>query len=209
MRVTMRQRVMIVVILAGALLALASSRDALAYVPRLSFEEMARRSRLAVTGEVIELRSYRAPFQDAGEVMFTDVTIRIQSVLKGTPETDEVTVQVLGGRIGSAFQYCLESPRYEKGEKVLVFLRDLNGKLWNTGWLQGKYTIAADGATVKGKERFPIERDVTLETVRGLLGSIPPSVAPTAPTPTDPAPAPAPPAGTAPRVEESGNGGVR
>ena len=185
------------------LLAFARLGTAHAYVPRLSFEDAAKRSSLILTGRVIDVRSYMAPFHDAGEVMFTDVTVRIETVLKGTPATDEVTIQVLGGRIGTAFQRCLESATYEKGERVLVFLREYNGKLWNTGWLQGKYTIAADGATVKGNVQFPIERDVSIETVRSWLQAIRPSLAP----------AERAPGGASPRVETpvppSGQGGVK
>jgi hypothetical protein len=189
-----------------ALLALLGPATAHAYVPRLSFEEMARRSRLVVTGRVVDVRSYRAPFGEAGEVMFTDVTVQIETVLRGTPASAEVTIQVLGGRIGTAFQHCPESAAYEKGEKVLVFLREVNGKLWNTGWLQGKYALAPDGVTVRGDEHLPIERDSHIETVRARVQAVQPSA--TA------APALRTQGGSAPRAEPPaagprGQGGVR
>ncbi|MBI4606096.1 MAG: hypothetical protein HY721_29370, partial [Planctomycetes bacterium] len=106
------------------------------------------------------------PFHDLGEVIFTDVTIRVEGMLKGPLDTKDVTVQILGGEIGTAFQRCPESPRFERGEKVLVFLRDYHGALWTTGWLQGKYALSREGLSVKGVEGLPVPRDVTLEALK-------------------------------------------
>jgi hypothetical protein len=157
-----------------------------ALVLPLTFTEMTQRSKYVVTGEVVSLRSYIGPFKDFGNVMFTDVTIRIEGVFKGAPDGNELTIQVLGGEIGDAFQRCLESPRYDKGEKVLVFLRDFNGALWNTGWNQGKYKIDASSAMVKGDEELPISRDVALSTVEANVRKI---ASATTPQPSSPQPA--------------------
>jgi hypothetical protein len=153
-----------------ALCVLGGSFRARAAVLPLSFEELTKRSKYIVTGEVVELRSYMAPFKGGGECMFTDVKIRIDSVLKGKPAGAEVTVQILGGRIGDAWQVCLEAPRYKQGEKVLAFLREENGKLSNTGWCQGKYPIVQEGQQgqpcARGKGNLPIAGDVPLTTIR-------------------------------------------
>jgi hypothetical protein len=136
---------------------------------------LAQRSKCVVTGEVLSLRSYRGPFQSLGEVTFTEVTIRIASVLHGEPEFSEgaeLKLHFLGGEVDGLRQVCPESPRYERGEKVLVFVREYDQKLWNTGWLQGKYTLAeaADGSTtVKGDPVLPISRDLPLDTVQSLI----------------------------------------
>ncbi|HVR75188.1 MAG TPA: hypothetical protein VMT52_12680 [Planctomycetota bacterium] len=175
--------------LASTLLAPVSARAALV---SLSLGELAAKSTSVITGEVTALRSYRAPFLNLGEVIFTDVTIRVESVLKGEPEIREITIQVLGGNIGRAFQICPDSARYEKGEKVLVFVKEYNGRIWNTGWLQGKYRLidpsntdpgntepsdpaAAGGVLVKGDAALPIENDVPLETLRAALKALSPS----------------------------------
>lgn len=180
--------------LASALLAPVTVRAAL--VP-LSLGELAAKSTSVITGEVTALRSYRAPFLDLGEVIFTDVTIRVESVLKGEPETREITIQVLGGKIGRAFQLCPDSALYERGEKVLVFVREYNGRIWNTGWLQGKYKLiepsntdsgktdpgntepsdpaTAGGVLVKGDAALPIAKDIPLETLRAALRALAPS----------------------------------
>ena len=141
------------------------NKQAGALVVPYNLEQLAQKSKFVLTGEVVELRSYRAPFQTLGEVIFTDVKIKVDSVLKGTVEGNEITIQVLGGKIGDAFQLCPESPRYEMGEKVCVFLREFNGKLWNTGWEQGKYKIA-EGLTVRGEPDRPIAIDMSLPILK-------------------------------------------
>ena len=158
----MRRFVQVVAFLAAGF----CSTAAPAAVVPLTFAEMTQKSKFVLTGEVIDVRSYRAPFHDLGEVMFTDVTIRIENVMKGAPTTTEVTIQVLGGEIGTAFQKCLESAQYEKGEKVLVFLRDYHNAIWNTGWLQGKYRLDPSGTVVRGDAKLPIARDLALSVVQ-------------------------------------------
>ena len=157
--------------LALALLAgiLAGPRPAAAALVKLSLQEMTQRSKLVLSGEVLELNSYWAPFAGGGECIYTDVKIRVETTLKGKPAAAEVTVQVLGGQVGEEWQVCLEAPRYRKGEKVLVFLREENGKLRNTGWIQGKYEVLPEGAdvsTVRGKSSLPIAGDVPLAAIQ-------------------------------------------
>lgn len=172
-------------LLAIGTLLLASSL-AMAAVKRLTFNELAVRSRLVLAGEVIALETYRGPFHDVGEVIFTDVKIRIDRILKGAPGAEEITVQFIGGKIDDESMTCLESPKYEIGEKVLVFLRDYNGKVWNTGWLQGKYRLDGNGpitgeTVARGREGYPLDRDASLDAIQGwveLASSAPPGSAP-------------------------------
>jgi hypothetical protein len=165
-----------------------SSGRAWALLRRLTLEELAAKSQLIVTGEVLDLRSYRAPFHGRGDVIFTDVTIRIGSVLKGEPRSDRIEVQVLGGTMGATTHSCPDSPRYTRGEKVLVFLREYNLKLWNTGWLQGKYRLAEASSVkpsslkpstvkpdtvVRGDRRLPISRDTSLAELKVRIETSP------------------------------------
>ena len=104
-----------------------------------NFSKLVEKSKYVVTGEVVNIRSYWAPFQEVGLVIHSDVTLKIVQVLKGTGaevrEEKELTIQILGGQVDEAHHICLESAQYELGEKVLVFVREYNGNLWNTGWL--------------------------------------------------------------------------
>ena len=135
-----------------------------ALVP-LSFEELTKQSKLIATGTVVRMRSYYAPFPNFGQMLYTDVTVRIDRVLKGDVRSREVTVQILGGRVGDRACVCPASGRYKIRERTLLFLREANGTLWNTGWHQGKYRISEDGLTVIGSRRQPIGRRTPLATV--------------------------------------------
>jgi len=138
-----------------------------------NFASLVEKSKYIVTGEVVNIRAYWAPFHGVGQVIHSDVTLRIARVLKGAGaevrEEKELTIQILGGQVGEARQICLESAEYELGEKVLVFVREYNGKLWNTGWLQGKFKLTFDSSTVRGGLTLPITRDLPLSTVENLV----------------------------------------
>ena len=174
-RSTMTRRLSVPCALAVALaLALPLHRSAIGALRQLDFETLTRESRHVVTAEVLSFRSYESTFDGQafagrGSCMFTDVRLRVGSVLKGPLSVkDEITVQVLGGRIGDAWMRCLESETYTKGETALLFLREINGKLRATGWLQGKYTLRDDerGVTnVAGKAGLPIATSLPLATV--------------------------------------------
>lgn len=155
-----------VLIALGAAGWMAPPRPADALVRAYTFESLARRSTRIVTGTVERLHSYRAPFLDVGEVVFTDVVLRVDSVLRGDDGDEYVFIQVLGGRVDDVTVRCPDSPRYEKGERVLVFLRPYNGKLWNTGWYQGKYRLSKDGSTVEGQKGLPIAESVGLDELK-------------------------------------------
>jgi hypothetical protein len=104
--------------------------------------EIEARATLILTGEVLALRAFEAADRDLGTVLLTDVTIRIEEVFKGDPGKDEVTVKVLGGRMGTRFQVCPDSPEFVEGERVLVFLEESGGRLRTVGWRQGKFRLA-------------------------------------------------------------------
>lgn len=152
-----------------------ADRTAQALVIPLTFTELTQRSKLILTGEVVNMRSYEAPFQNAGDVFHTEVTIRVTKTLKGEAGGEEVKVLFLGGQIGDLWQKCPDAPKYKVGEKVLVFLREVKGGLWNTGWLQGKYTLDATGTKVQGSEDLPIPREMKLADVETSIQAVPPS----------------------------------
>jgi len=158
-------RVVSLPLVVGLVLFVPTVERAWALLLRLNLDSLVEKSKFIVTGEVVGVESYRAPFLDLGEVIFTDVKIRIEKRIKGQPDGEEITVQVLGGEIGTQFQSCPDSPRYEKGEKVLVFLREWSGKLWNVGWLQGKYKLIQEGSVVQGKKDLPVSVDTPLSSL--------------------------------------------
>lgn len=165
---------------AGLLLAalLLGAPPAFGKLRPMTLEELVDASEEVVCGQVVSLRSYRAPFLGRGEVIFTDVTVRITERITGTLRESTVIVQVPGGRVGDRFMICPDAPRYRQGERVLLFLRRFNGKRWNTGWSHGKYLIdtvkTAGGArdVVRGHGERPIGGLVDLEGLRQEIRAI-------------------------------------
>ena len=163
--------------LAMAVLILGFASQAFGALVPLSFEELTKRSELVVSAVVVDTRSYTSSFKGQafageGRCMFTDVNLKWTRVLKGRVETSEITVQIVGGRIGKNWERCAEAARYSKGERVLVFLRRRNGKLRTTGWLQGKYRLKDDKAgrtMVVGKKGLPISTDLSLDAVESQV----------------------------------------
>jgi hypothetical protein len=143
-------------------------------VRSFSFEELTQQSKYVLTGTVVDMRAYWTSFAPGAGVEFivTDVTLKVETTLKGKLETSEVTVQFLGGRLDGgddSWQLCPDSAVYTPGERVLVFLREFRGHLWNTGWLQGKYTLSSDGKLVRGRPTLPIAAELPLEKVRNQV----------------------------------------
>ncbi len=157
-------------------------------VVEVNLDNLALRSGYIVCGEVVEIRCHRGRFLQLGEVIFTDVRIRVSETWKDTigqlPEITrqektgkitEITIRFLGGRIGDSWQKCAVSPSFANGEKVLVFAKKFNGSLSTTGWFQGKYRLhnagkqAADSPEktfVGGGKHLPIRKNTSLESIR-------------------------------------------
>ena len=90
-------------------------------------------------------------------VNFTDYTFSISSLVQGQPDTDTVTVRVLGGTAGNVTEVYEESPIFSDGETYLLFLYQPGmGGAYNTagdyyylcGVNQGVYTADSNGRYV-------------------------------------------------------------
>jgi hypothetical protein len=132
----------------------------------LDLSSLVRKSEWILRGVVRELESYRTPWGDFGEIIFTRVTVEVEAVIAGEWTRERVVVEVPGGRHEGLEMRCHDAPAYRVGEEVLLFLRRYNGAIWNVGWRQGKYTIERDPVdsahpdsaqpTVAGAEGLPI-----------------------------------------------------
>ena len=163
-----------------------------AAVVELDLEKLTLRSSHIFCGEVVAIQSRWDDFLGLGRAMITDVRIKVSETWRDSPGKrpglirgsrtgaktpggiTEITIQYLGGRIGERWQKCSESPHFLRGEKVLVFARELNGALWSTGWFQGKYRLeSSPPATantgkvlVMGAKHLPVRKTMELRTLR-------------------------------------------
>jgi hypothetical protein len=76
---------------------------------------------------------------------WTRVQLEVDAVIKGPADTDALQLDVMGGFLGEEGTVSLESPRFDEGEEVLVFVEQLeSGLLVPTGLDQGKFTVRID-----------------------------------------------------------------
>jgi len=105
--------------------------------------ELVERSLHVVEGRVVEVRSFWTESRDA---IVTDARIEIDETVVGD-HTREVTVRTFGGVVDD---YVIEAhgfPRFERGERVLLFLRKepSDDTVRVTGYQQGHYRIVDRG----------------------------------------------------------------
>jgi hypothetical protein len=150
----------------------------------LEVEELAAMSPVVLVGEVNAVESGWNPQRTR---IHTRVLITPIEVLKGPADLGTVKVKFLGGQVGDTVAHLPGAPRFEVGEKVLVFLeprQDKDGYL-PVGFYQGKYKVFTDPATKKemllrdgpelgvklvgGLDDRRPETVKTLDEVRGIL----------------------------------------
>jgi hypothetical protein len=114
----------------------------------LQVEDLAAMSPVVLVGEVNSVESGWNPPRTQ---IHTRVLISPIEVLKGPADLGTVKVKFLGGKVGDTVAQLPGAPRFEVGEKVLVFLeprQDKDGYL-PVGFYQGKYKLFTDPATKK------------------------------------------------------------
>jgi hypothetical protein len=136
-----------------------------ALVVRLSVEELTTEADQIVVGRVVALTSHLTA---AGTSIETDVTIAVESALKG-PGSQQLVVTVPGGQVGDLQQWEGGVPNFLAGERVLLFLSESPtfgvglAELW-----QGKYSLVGDQAVQpETRERTPLS-----EIERGVASAL-------------------------------------
>jgi len=144
-----------------------------ASVRKMTLDEMTRESVGIVRGTVQELRA-----RWSGESsIVTDVILDVQQVYRGGLARGELTLTILGGRIGDREVHATEMAHFAKGEEVVVFLSASPYGLWPMAGFSGKYSVQrlrrgrAPGAAaiVVGVPEGPIPRDVPLAELERVL----------------------------------------
>ena len=142
----------------------------------LTLPALVSRSDTIVAGEVLDLKpSWNAERSD----IFTTVILRVDRQLKGSGG-DVIRFSIPGGAVGDEWIRVSHAPRFELGERALVFLRSGGGRLPTVvGMEAGKRHLAADE---DGSERIRPEFHwnpgdvgpaVALATVEELAAALP------------------------------------
>lgn len=122
----------------------------------ISIEELVKGSEVIVQGEVKKI-SYKMETDH----IYTYVEVRISRAMKGDfPE--EVTLRIKGGKIGNIVEKVSGNPSFEIGERVILFLRKVNGFFAPYGMALGSFKIVREGGmdfVINRSEGLSIYRD--------------------------------------------------
>lgn len=110
-------------------------------IRKLDFSQLVDESEVVVYGSVLDTRSYLMPSR--GWVL-TDTRIEVWNAVKGQVGS-EVTVTELGGEVGDLGMAVPGTARFERGEQVVVFLKNVGGKWRTVGLIQGKFPVVDEG----------------------------------------------------------------
>lgn len=104
---------------------------------QLTVDELAERADLIVVGEATDIDYDK---NGNGDVK-TLVSLWVTDVVKG-PSVEEVVVEVAGGQLEDLNVSVEDTPEFQIGERVVVFLRQLDhGNFATVGGFQGRFSI--------------------------------------------------------------------
>ena len=127
-------------------LALAAGSAWASSVVGLSVEDQARLSQIVVVGEVLHQRGTNHPVHG----LETAVTLKATEVLKGDLRKGQtVTFHTRSGQVGGEISEAVGEAVLRSGQKVLVFIESVDGRLYNLGLSMGVWNVNEDktGAT--------------------------------------------------------------
>lgn len=144
--------------------------QASALVVEKDVEQLTQEADLILTGKV---KSMRSDWNEERSLIYTYVTISVSGYIKNnlTPEESEenreqeIVVRILGGEVDGLRLMVSDTPEFEEGEEVFLFLRSrMDGTtfLKVAGLFQGKYTV--ENGTAKNKVlelEIPVEQFVS------------------------------------------------
>lgn len=98
-----------------------------AIMVQLSLEELVGESDSVIIGTVV---SSQSQWNNDRSAIYTTVIVAIENHLKGNPLPDLVTVIVPGGEIDGVMQIVSDTPIFDPGEEVMLFLEELPQQIY-------------------------------------------------------------------------------
>jgi hypothetical protein len=115
-----------------------TSTELLGQMIKVPLEQLSKSSHTIIKGTVLNKRS---EFESEGDYIITYITFNISETLKGVSK-DTITVVIPGGVIGNLGMSVSQTPKFQIGEEVVIFVsNDYKGRKTVTDWQQGKFTI--------------------------------------------------------------------
>ncbi len=122
----------------AAILCLAAGAASASLVIGLSVEDQARLSTMVVVGQVIGIQGEDDPVNGIESA----VTLRITEVFKGDVRPDQTVVfHLRGGEVDGVVSEAEGEAQLLPGRSVLVFIEDVDGRLYNIGLSTGVWDV--------------------------------------------------------------------
>jgi hypothetical protein len=145
-----------------ALVSLSGAAADATIVVRLPGEVMVARADVIVLGQV---EATQARWE--GQRIITSVLVRVENALKGQPGTT-VMIKAPGGKVGNVAMKVLAAPKFQVGERALLFLKNGQGNLHVLGLADGKLDVRAERLVWNEKlQPLPTVIDEIRRRVRG------------------------------------------
>ena len=126
----------------AALLLAISGATTATTLARMSLAQMSQKAPLIVRARCLG----NSTGWDAGEI-WTLTTFTVQEVWRGSSSA-QITVRLLGGRVGNLTSSVSGIPRFRSGEEVVLFLEPTpRGDFTVLSWEQGTFRVRRDMAT--------------------------------------------------------------
>lgn len=165
----MRRNLVLALAATLVLAALPAAASTFVHVPT---RELIAQADALIEGRVVDLDSF---WTESGRLIATEAVIEIDDTLLGTL-SGNVTVRTFGGRVGDITVEAHGFPRFELGERVLLFLTtDEDGSLRVLGYQQGQFRVVTrrDGVTLAVPQ---VDEGARFLTIDGKLGAAPRSL---------------------------------
>lgn len=134
---------------------------------RLTLENLARDADGIIMGQVVSTTDH---CDDMPRVISTEITVQVTECISG-PGGRTVSFRIGGGTCGAYELWVEDTPEFEVGENVLVFLEDLPGNRQTVrGGFQGKIAFGSGDAAAAHAGAAPL-----IESIRAVLAGRAPS----------------------------------
>jgi hypothetical protein len=110
----------------------------------MSQGELVAQSDAIVQGRVLKVNSF---WSESGRLIVSEAMIQVEEKIRGNAPT-VVIVRTYGGEVGDIRIDAPGFPKFEAGERVLVFLQGAGTTAEVTGYRQGQYRIVRDKSGV-------------------------------------------------------------
>lgn len=140
----MKRLLVVLVLAAAAMSALPASASTFVAMGQ---EELVAASQAVVVGEVLQVRAF---WNDDATAIVSEALVRVDETLVGEAPSI-VTVRTFGGTVGRLRIEALGFPTFHTGERLVLFLEDLEGPARVVGYQQGEYRITvrhSDGTEI-------------------------------------------------------------